>query len=287
LQNSVTLNVDFPDSGPIVRADTGQIQQVLTNLFTNAQESLHNNQGIIDLNIQTVSYEEIPVSNRFPLDWQPQDIPYACLEISDTGCGISKKDIVKLFDPFYTTKFTGRGMGLPVTMGNLKTHGGCIIVDSEAGRGSIFRAYLPVTTEINSVKHEKMATPKENVGNSGTVLLIEDEASVRYMVKAMLTRLGYAVIEAQDGVEALRLFQEHQNEIACVLSDLTMPRMNGWETLTELRRMGADVPVILASGYDKESVMTGDHPELPQAFLNKPYSMGALKDVLMEVIRFE
>ncbi|MCA1793985.1 MAG: PAS domain S-box protein [Desulfobacteraceae bacterium] len=285
LQNSVTLNVDFPDSGPIVRADTGQIQQVLTNLFTNAQESLHNNQGIIDLNIQTVSYEDIPVSNRFPLDWQPQDIPYACLKISDTGCGISKKDIVKLFDPFYTTKFTGRGMGLSVTMGFLKTHGGCISVDSEAGRGSIFRAYLPVTTEINSVKHEKVATPKENVGNSGTVLLIEDEASVRYMVKAMLTRLGYAVIEAQDGVEAVRLFQEHQNEIDCVLSDLTMPRMNGWETLTELRRMGADVPVILASGYDKESVMAGDHPELPQAFLNKPYSMAALKDVLVEVIR--
>ncbi|MFN2358985.1 MAG: ATP-binding protein, partial [Desulfotignum sp.] len=147
LPNDVTLNIDFPDSGPFVLADAGQIQQVLTNLFTNAQESLHNNQGIIDLNIQTVSYEDIPVSNRFPLDWQPQDIPYACLEISDTGCGMSKEDIVKIFDPFFSTKFTGRGMGLSVIIGILKTHGGCITVDSEAGRGSVFRVYLPVSAE--------------------------------------------------------------------------------------------------------------------------------------------
>ncbi|MCA1794348.1 MAG: hypothetical protein LC660_10860 [Desulfobacteraceae bacterium] len=137
-------------------------------------------------------------------------MPYACLELSDTGCGISKKDIVKIFDPFYTTQFTGRGMGLSVTMGFLKTHGGCITVDSEAERGSVFRAYLPVTTEINSVKHEKVTTPKESVENGGTVLLIEDAESVRNSAKAMLTRLGYSVIEAKDGVVAVRLFQEHK-----------------------------------------------------------------------------
>jgi len=285
LRSGVTLNIDLPDSGPFVHADDGQIQQILTNLFTNAQESLPDNQGIIDLMIQTISHEDISISNRFPLDWQPQDMPYACLEISDTGCGISKEDIIKIFDPFYTTKFTGRGMGLPVTMGFLKTHGGCIAVKSEVGRGSAFRVYLPVTTEIKAVKYEKRTIPKRDIGNGSTVLLIEDEASVRNTAKAMLTRLGYAFIEAQDGVEAVRLFEEHQDKIDYVLSDLTMPRMDGWETLTELRRMGAEVPVILASGYDKESVMSGDHPELPQGFLNKPYSMAALKEVLMEVIR--
>ncbi len=130
-----------------------------------------------------------------------------------------------------------------------------------------------------------MTKPKENIGNGGTVLFIEDETSVRNTTKIMISRLGYKVIEAQDGVEAVRLFREHQNEIDCVLSDLTMPRMNGWETLTALREKGADVPVILASGYDQDTVMAGDHPELPQGFLNKPYSMAALKDVLMEVIR--
>ncbi len=285
LPRDVTLNVDLPDSGPFVHADADQIQQVLTNSFSNAQESLPDNKGIIGLIIQTVSHEEIPTSKRFPLDWQPRDITYACLEISDTGCGISKEDIVKIFDPFYTTKFIGRGMGLPVTMGILKTHDGCITVDSQPENGTVFRIYLPLTTEKKPFKHEKVTKPKENVGNGDTVLLIEDEESVRNTVKIMISRLGYKVIEAQDGVEAVRLFQEHQNEIDCVLSDLTMPRMNGWETLTALREKGADVPVILASGYDENTVMAGDHPELPQAFLNKPYSMAALKDVLLKIIR--
>ena len=281
----VTFNVDFPDAGPIVQADAGQIQQVLTHLVTNAQESLPDNQGIIGLIIQTVSHEDISTSNRFPLDWHPQDNPYACLEISDTGHGISREDIVKIFDPFYTTKFTGRGMGLPVTMGILKSHSGCITVDSAPETGTVIRVYLPVSTEKISVKQEKVTLPKGNVGNGGTVLLVEDDASVRSMTKKMIRRLGYKVIEAQDGVEAVRLFQEHQNEIDCVLSDLTMPRMNGWETLTALREKGTDVPVILASGYDETSVMAGDHPEFPQGFLNKPYSMAALKDILMEKIR--
>jgi len=120
-------------------------------------------------------------------------------------------------------------MGLSVTMGILKTHNGCITVDNELGSGCVFRVYLPVTKEKKPVQHEKMTTPKRNVGNGGTVLLIEDEAGVRNTAKIMIRRLGYNVIEAQDGVEAVRLFQEHQNEIDCVLSDLTMPRMNGWE----------------------------------------------------------
>ncbi len=181
LPGGVTLNVDFPDSGPFIHADAGQIQQVLTNLLTNAQESVPDNQGIIGLIIRTVSHEDISTSNRFPLDWQPRDIPYACLEISDTGRGISREDIEKVFDPFYTTKFTGRGMGLPVTMGILKTHGGCITVENEPECGCVFRVYLPVSTEKESVKHEKETTSKGNVENGGAVLLIEDEESVRNM----------------------------------------------------------------------------------------------------------
>ncbi len=160
LPNGVTLNVDFPDSGPFVHADAGQIQQVLTNLFTNAQESLPDNQGIIGLIIHTVSQEDIPASNRFPLDWQPQDIPYACLEVSDTGCGISSEDIGKIVDPFFSTKFTGRGMGLSVTMGILKAHNGSITVYSEPESGTVFRVYLPVSTEKKTVEHEKETTPK-------------------------------------------------------------------------------------------------------------------------------
>jgi signal transduction histidine kinase/GAF domain-containing protein len=146
---NMIVNVDFPDAGPVVRADAGQIHQVLTHLFTNARESIVDDRGRIDLCIHTVFHEDIAASNRFPPDWQPQNGSYACLELSDTGCGIAHEDIEKVFDPFFTNKFTGRGLGLSVVMGIMKTHGGGITVDSELGCGSIFRVYLPTSAEKN------------------------------------------------------------------------------------------------------------------------------------------
>ncbi len=118
------------------------------------------------------------------------------------------------------------------------------------------------------------------VEGGGTVLLVEDEEMVRKMTATMLTRLGFKVLTAKDGVEALEVFQQHLSEIHIVLSDLSMPRMNGWETLSAIRRIRPDIPVILVSGYDEAQVIAGDHPELPQFFLHKPYQMAALKDAL-------
>jgi len=287
IPKGMILNVDFPDSGPVIRSQDGQIQQILTHLITNAYESISNNQGSIGLTIRTVAHGDIPLSKCSPVDWQPQPVPHACLEVSDTGCGIPNKDFEKLFDPFFTTKFTGRGMGLPVVMGIVKAQGGCIIVDSEPGSGSVFRVYLPISMEkiLLPLEPEKPAAALvQKVETGGTVLLIEDEAMVRNTANIMLTRLGYTVLEAQDGVEAMEIFQQRQHEICCVLSDLTMPRMGGWETLTALRKLRADVPVILASGHDKDVVMAGNHPELPQALLTKPFSKAMLKEALEKAI---
>jgi len=151
IPKGMILKVDFPDSGPVIPSNAGQIQQVVTHLITNAWESISDNKGMIGLTIRTVAYGDIPTSRRIPFDWQPQNISYACLEVWDTGRGISDKDMEKLFDPFFTTNFTGRGMGLPVVMGIVKAHGGCITVDSEPGCGSCFRIYLPISTgEISS-----------------------------------------------------------------------------------------------------------------------------------------
>jgi two-component system cell cycle sensor histidine kinase/response regulator CckA len=246
IPKGMILNVDFPDSGPVIRAEACKIQQILNNLITNAWESISDNQGTIGLTIKTVSHKDIPASRCIPSDWQLQHIPHACLEVSDTGCGITSMDIKNLFDPFFTTKFTGRGMGLSVVKGIVKSHGGCITVDSKPGCGSFFQIYLPISRKKISCQQEKLAMPARKVEKSNMVLLVEDEEMVRTMAKKMLTRLGYFVLEAEDGVEAVEIFQQHQNKICCVLSDLTMPRMNGWETLTELRRMQDDVPVIIA-----------------------------------------
>jgi signal transduction histidine kinase len=201
----VLLNADFPSSGPTIHADVGQIQQILTNLVINAWESISDNQGSIDLTVKTVSYMDIPSLNRFPIDWRPQGIAYSCMEVSDTGCGIANKDIEKIFDPFFTTKFTGRGLGLSVVMGIIKAYGGGVTVESEPGRGSTFRVFLPVSTEKLPCRPDLRAIPDalqtgetekiSRIEEGGTVLLIEDEEHVRQMAKMMLTRLKYKVLE--------------------------------------------------------------------------------------------
>ena len=280
---NVIIKGDFPASGPFIRANAGQIQQVLLNLINNAWESVDGNRNGIGLTVKEVFKTDIPAFKRFPVDWEPEAGVYACLEVADAGCGISGRDIEKIFDPFYTSKFTGRGMGLSVVLGIVKAHNGGITVVSEPGRGSIFRIFFPISTEEILPQHDKPVQPLE-IHECGTVLLIEDEEQVRKMAKAMLTHLGFNVLEAKDGNEAIEIFQQHQNEIRCVLSDLTMPRMNGWDTLAALRKLSADIPVILSSGYDEAHVMTGKHPELPNAFLGKPYQLKGLREAINRVL---
>lgn len=139
----IILKTDFPVSGPLIHANADQIQQVLTHLIANAWESTGENPGVVGLAVKTVSLADIPASRRFPIDWLPQECNHACLEVTDTGCGIQERDIEKIFDPFFTTKFIGRGLGLSVSMGIADAHGGGITVESTPGKGSVFRLFLP------------------------------------------------------------------------------------------------------------------------------------------------
>ena len=279
----ITLKVDIPSSGPVVRANEGQIQQVITHLVSNAWEAIDQNTGTIDLTIKTVFQAGIPTSKRFPIDWQLEENIYACLEVADMGCGIANEDLEKIFDPFFTTKFTGRGLGLPVILGIIEAHTGGITVESKPGQGSVFRVFLPVSSEAVPSSPEKTGKASEIEGG-GTVLVVEDEAPMRRMVKKMLIRMGFTVLEASDGIEALEVFRQHQDKIRCVLCDLIMPRMDGWETLTTLRSIAPGIRVVLSSGYDEEQVMAGEHAELPQAFLDKPYQLEELRDTIFRIL---
>jgi two-component system cell cycle sensor histidine kinase/response regulator CckA len=283
LPDNLTLDADLPSPGPAIKANVAQIQQILENLISNAREAMGERRGVISLSVKTVTPADIPTSRRFPIDWQPREDGYVCLEVTDRGSGIKEADIEKIFDPFFSTKFTGRGLGLPVTLGAIKNHRGCIAVDCKADRGCVFRVYLPLMVEPLPVPKDKV--PETSVMlEGGRVLLVEDQEMVRNTAKAMLEQIGFDVVIAKDGIEAVEIFRDNPQNIALVLSDLTMPRMNGWETMRAVRAIRPDVPVILSSGYDESQAMAGHHDEKqPQGFLHKPYPMKVLKETLERI----
>jgi PAS domain S-box-containing protein len=279
MQIDRALETDLPSLGPGISANANEIQQILTNLVTNAWEASSDVKGLVHLKVTTVSPADIPAWHRYPLDWRPRDGDYACLEVVDRGSGIAEEDIEKIFDPFFSSKFTGRGLGLPVVLGIARAHGGAVTVKSEPGRGSTFRVFLPVSNaEVASQPVEAPRSPE--VAWGGTVLLVEDEPMVRKLGQSALTSLGFAVLLAGDGVEAMEVFRQHKDEVRCVVCDVTMPRMDGWETLGALRKLAPGLPVVLASGYDRAQIMAGNHPELPAAFLSKPYRLHELRDAI-------
>jgi signal transduction histidine kinase/CheY-like chemotaxis protein len=279
LPSQVTLAPDCPSPGPVISANVDQLQRVLANLVANASEAMTAAGGSIRISLRTCPSEGIPTSHRFPIDWKPKEPSYACLEVADNGCGIGEEDVEKVFDPFFSTKFIGRGLGLPVALGIVQAHGGSITVESSQGRGSVFRVYLPLSTEPAISLPEGVAHAPEHEGD-GTLLLVDDDDMLIQSTGALLGRLGFTVLTARDGAEALELFRQHQGEIRCVLTDLTMPRLDGWGLLAALRQLDPNLPVILASGYDKGQVLAGTRPDQPQAFLSKPFDLRQLRDAL-------
>jgi PAS domain S-box-containing protein len=279
----VALETDLPSPGPYINADAKQIQKILASLVINAWEAIGEAPGTVHLSVKTLLAADIPTAHRFPLEWQPREQHYACLEVRDSGSGIKDEDIEKLFDPFYSTKFTGRGLGLSIVLGIAKTHGAVITVENRTGGGSVFRVFFLLSVQIEARQNKQIAKAPEIV-SGGTVLLVEDEATLREMTRLALVHFGFTVLQASDGVEAVAIFGQHRDEISCVLSDLTMPRMDGWETIAALRAIRHELPVILASGYDEATVMAGEHPELPDFFLNKPYDINKLGDTIGKAI---
>ncbi|MCP4691917.1 MAG: response regulator, partial [Desulfobacterales bacterium] len=284
MPEGVRISDNFPAPGPVVHANADQLRQILTHLATNAWEAAAPGRGDIRLSIGTVSSADIPGDRRFPRDWRPRGDAHARLEVVDHGRGIKPQDLDNIFDPFFTDKFTGRGLGLPVVLGVVKALDGGVTVESGMGRGSVFRVFLPLADE-EAVRPEKKPMEAPRVEGRGVVLLVEDDAAVRKVGKTMLERLGFDVITAEDGAKAVKTFREEHADVRLVLSDLSMPRLNGWETLAALRKIRPDIPVILASGYDEEQVLQGARDEMPQAILHKPYRWGDLKIALGKALR--
>jgi PAS domain S-box-containing protein len=283
IPNGLLLETDFPSIGPVINGNADQIQQVLVNLVTNAWEASLDGRGNIRVAVKVVSASDIPTVNRFPIDWKTESNSYACLEVADKGVGIVPRDMDQLFDPFYSTKFTGHGLGLPVVLGIVRAHNGVVTVESEPGQGSIFRVFLPLSKEAIT-RPPQLPEQKLPMKIEGTVLVVDDEPSLRNVVATAIKGLGFKVLTAKDGMDGLELFQQHRNDIRLVICDLTMPRMDGWQTIEAMRKLEPSISVILCSGYSEAQAMGGYHPEQPQAFLSKPYEYETLYETISRVL---
>ena len=171
MPQSVSLESRLAAPGPVIDANANQIQQILTNLLTNAWEAADETWGAVHLTVKTIAVEDIPNINRYPIDCQPQGSAYACLKVADEGCGIADKDIEKVFDPFFSTKFTGRGLGLAVVLGIVRAHRGIITVQSRLGKGTVFRIFLPLSAKAIPKKPLQVAQGPKAAGG-GTLLLV-------------------------------------------------------------------------------------------------------------------
>ena len=271
------LETDFTQNDFMVEADARQLKRVVANLFANAVEALEGRDGEIRVNVRRAEAEEVRRFRLFPLGWEPVEEAYACLEIADTGKGVSREEIGRVFDPFFSTKFTGRGLGLAVASGIVQAHRGAMAAASTPGKGSVFRVLLPLREE--EVSRGKTRSGGK-IGDGRTLLLAEDDANLCKMAGEMLKRQGFRVLKAADGVEAVRVLQEHREEICCAILDIVMPRMNGWEALEVMRGQRPDLPAILASGYEDASVACEDHGRQSYVFLAKPYGVSELKAAL-------
>ncbi|RPH42444.1 MAG: response regulator, partial [Desulfobulbaceae bacterium] len=283
MPGGIVIETELPFPGPVVHANASQIQQILMHLITNGWEAIGKHAGRVTVATRSLAVSDIPKAHSCHTDWQGSAESYGLLEVTDTGCGMTEKEMGKIFDPFFSTKFTGRGLGLAVVTGLVKAWGGTVVVQSEIGKGSTFQIFLPLVADVIPRGIEMLPEAlKFKTGDA--VLLVEDEAMVRTTTEAMLKRLGFTVFVTADGNEAITLFREHQHVIQCLVIDLSMPGMDGWETLAALRRIQPGIPAILSSGYDELQAMSGDYAEIPQAFLHKPYDIDNLRNVLGKVL---
>jgi two-component system cell cycle sensor histidine kinase/response regulator CckA len=277
ISKRATLKVNLAKNLPPASVNAPQIRQVVMNLITNASEALGENEGQITV---TTSLTQIPADN-------PRHLPegdYLCLEVQDTGCGMTEEVKAKIFDPFFTTKFAGRGLGLAAVQGIIRSHGGAFAVASALGQGSRFEILLPCVPQPARAGGEAAASAAagELQGVSGSVLLVEDESTLRLAVSKMLRKKRFEVIEAGDGRAALDLFRARKQDIDVVLLDMTLPGMSGREVLEELRRIRPDVTVVLTTAYSQDTALTALGGRQSWLYIRKPYQLSELTRLLQK-----
>ncbi len=274
LSKKVELQYDFDESLPALEADAAQIQQVIMNLITNASEAIGDRRGRIAVRTKTMFCDRQYLNTTLHEENLPEG-HYMYLEVEDNGSGMDQETVERIFDPFFTTKFTGRGLGLAAVLGIVRSHRGAIDLETSVNNGTRFRILFPVKeqTEQESLLHSKNgdAAAMKDWRGSGTVMVVDDDEAIRQLGKTTLEGAGLNVITADDGRDAVRVFEENHEEIHLVLMDMTMPHLNGREAFQELKRIREDVKVILSSGYSEQEATRRFKGDGLCGFLQKPY----------------
>jgi PAS domain S-box-containing protein len=277
-RKNITIHRDLAGNLFACEADQGQIEQVLMNLFVNSADAMPEG-GDLFLKTANVNFKEIKGRGYLP---NPGD--YILLTVTDTGVGMDSKTIDRIFDPFFTTKELGRGtgLGLASTYGIVKGHGGYIEVESEKGRGSTFKVYLPASGK----PAQQTVRPSAPISKAiGTVLLVDDEEVILDVSEKVLKVLGYKVLVARSGAEAIEIFKKHQDSIDLVLLDIIMPQMGGGEVYDRLKEISPDVKVLLSSGYSIDGEASKIMARGCNGFIQKPFDIMQLSQSIRAILR--
>ena len=279
ISKKAVLRLNLIPDLPLVEVDATQIRQIVMNLVINASEAIGEQSGVIAVTTGCMDCNKDYLKDVW-LDENLNQGLYVYLEIADTGCGMDKHTLAKLFDPFFTTKFTGRGLGMAAVLGIVRGHKGAIKVYSEPGKGTNFKILLPASGRpaniFNHVGYE------DNWKGSGTVLLVDDEETIRGIGKDMLQEFGFTTITANDGREAVEIFKATPG-ISFVILDLTMPHMDGEQCFRELRQIKHDVKVIMSSGFSEHEVTQKFAGKGLAGFIQKPYKLSVLKEAIQKI----
>jgi PAS domain S-box-containing protein len=284
LPSNTAIKTEFSAKVPIIEGDVSQLNQIVMNLIINASEAIGEEQGEVNVSLAKTQIE----SGKSCEDCHGKPIPpgdYVCLQVTDNGYGMDEATKKRIFEPFYTTKFTGRGLGLSAVLGIIKTHSGALQLFSQPGRGTTFKVFLPALANDTARKKEQTASaPAAPWQGSGTILLVEDEEPLRGFVKGRLEELGFTVLEAGNGKEALDMYQSNTANIALVFTDIGMPVMDGYQLISELKKLNPELPIIVSSGFGETEVITRLGIKNIAGHISKPYNADKLREVLKRIL---
>jgi len=279
-RKDITIHRELDENLFPIEADQGQIEQVLFNLYVNAGDAMV---GGGDLNLKTMNVAHGNMKGKL---YDPKPGNYVMLMVADTGTGMNKKTMKRIFDPFFTTKEMGRGtgLGLASTYGIIKSHAGYIDVDSKTGQGATFSIYLPASgKKVRRV----VKTDEQLTKGTETVLLVDDEEVILEVGKELLEAMGYRVLTAKDGEEAMQVYEKNLDEIDIVLLDMVMPNMSGGEAYDRIKEVNLDVKVLLSSGYSISGEATEILKRGCNGFIQKPFTMKALSRKIRGILEGE